>query len=150
MATTGSTIRSHMARRPRTIASTATLGQAHRLMRTHDIRHLPVLKRGKLVGIVSVRDLHLIETLQDVDPERVAVEDAMTPEPYTVSPNARLQEVVEKMAEHKWGSAVVVERGKVVGMFTTTDALRLLGSLLRPSRPGAAPTIRLARRSDPR
>jgi acetoin utilization protein AcuB len=48
---------------------------------------------------------------------------------YCVSPDAPLVEVAREMAEHKYGSAVVVEGPKVVGVFTTTDALRALVAL---------------------
>jgi acetoin utilization protein AcuB len=113
-----------------TIGHDQKLAQAHKLMRTHHIRHLPVLQAGKLVGVLSDRDLNLIETLRDVDPERVLVEEAMTPAVYTVSPKAALDEVVREMAHHKYGCAVVLDNDKVVGVFTTVDALRAFSDLL--------------------
>lgn len=57
----------YMTRQPWTIRKDAKMSQAHALMRAHRIRHLPVLEAGKLVGIVSDHDLHLIETLPDSD-----------------------------------------------------------------------------------
>ena len=110
---------------------TDTVAAAHKVMREHSIRHLPILDEDKLVGIVSIGDLHLIETLKDVDAEKVTVEDAMTTNPYTVSPDAELDEVVAEMAEHKYGSAVIVQNHKVVGVFTTVDAMRTLAELLK-------------------
>lgn len=106
------------------------LARAHEIMRTHHIRHLPVLDRGVLVGIVTDRDLRFIETLREVDPALVAVEEAMTPEPYFVAPSTPLRDVVAEMASHKYGCAVVMDRAKVVGMFTTTDALKALATVL--------------------
>lgn len=111
---------------PHTIEFDQPLTRAHELMRTHHIRHLPVMQNGKLLGLVSIRDLHLIETLRDVDPDEVPVEDAMAEEPYTVSPDEPLDAVAAIMADHKLGSAVVVEGGQVQGIFTTVDALRAL------------------------
>jgi len=108
-----------------------TIASAHQRMREHGIRHLPVVEGDRLVGIVSQGDLHLIETLPDVDAETVTVDDAMTPNPYTVSPDAALHEVVAEMAEHKYGSALVTQNGKVVGVFTTVDAMRALAELLQ-------------------
>ena len=108
----------------------ATMARAHQLMREHHVRHLPVLDGGVLVGVVSDRDLRFIETLRDVDDTRVAVEEAMTREPYFVAPDAPLAEVAAKMAEHKYGCAVVMDGQRVVGMFTTTDALRALAMVL--------------------
>ncbi len=132
------TIARHMTPSPATIQADRSLAEAHRLMRRHGIRHLPVLAGGALVGILSVRDLHLLETLRGVDPEKVAVDEAMTRSPYTVEPDAPVEKVAETLARHKWGSAVVVDAGKVVGMFTTTDALRLLARFLKNDRLRAA------------
>jgi acetoin utilization protein AcuB len=119
---------------PVAITSDRTLAEAHRLMREKGIRHLPVVDDGRLVGLVSQRDLYLLETLQGVNPDEERVEEAMTAEPYTVAPDAALEDVAHEMAEHKYGSAVVLERGAVVGLFTTVDALRALASVLRRSR----------------
>jgi acetoin utilization protein AcuB len=99
-------------------------------MRRQRIRHLPVLHGGKLVGLVSLRDLHLVETLPDVDPKLVSVEDAMSQDVYSVRPDASLRDVVREMARRKLGSAVVMSGRKVVGMFTTVDALRVLARTL--------------------
>jgi acetoin utilization protein AcuB len=121
---------------PHSIGREQTLAEAHRAMRTHLVRHLPVLSGGKLVGILSERDLHLVETLRDVNPAQVPVEEAMTADVFTVEPTASLEGIAREMAEHKYGSAVVMERGKVIGLFTTVDALRALASLLEGGRAG--------------
>lgn len=122
----------YMTRQPWTIRKGATMSQAHELMRAHRIRHLPVLEAGKLVGVVSDRDLHLIETLPGGDPDEVTVEDAMTEEVYAVRPDDPVDAVVERMADHKYGSAIVMnQRGIVEGIFTTTDALQVLADVLR-------------------
>lgn len=125
----------YMSTTPHTIGREQTLSTAHKIMREHRVRHLPVLEGGKLVGVISDRDLALIETLRDVDPSKVTVEDAMTQAPYTVSPDASLDEVVATMAEHRYGSAIILDNGNVVGVFTTVDALTALEDLLkaRPS-----------------
>ena len=106
------------------------MATAHRMMREHHFRHLPVLKGGKIVGVLSDRDLRLVETLHDVDPNQVRVEDAMTAKPYSVSPDAPLDEVVATMAEHKYGCAVVMQNDKLVGIFTTVDACRAFAEML--------------------
>jgi acetoin utilization protein AcuB len=124
------TIRRYMTTSPHTIGKSQTLAFAHKMMREHHFRHLPVLEGGTLVGMVSERDLHLIETLRDVNPEKVTIEDAMSQAPYSVSPDAPLDEVVAEMAEHKYGSAVVIDNGKVVGVFTTVDAMVAFAELL--------------------
>jgi acetoin utilization protein AcuB len=119
-----------MTRAPHTIGPDARLTEAHALMRALQVRHLPVVDRGKVVGLLSQRDLHFIETLRDVDPEIVQVAEAMTEELYTVQPGDDLAEVALEMAGRKYGSAVVVDRGKMVGLFTTTDALRALATFV--------------------
>ena len=124
------TIRDVMTESPHTIGKAQTLDKASHVMREQGIRHLPVLDGGELLGILSNRDVYLIETLQDVDPERVTVEEAMSAEPYAVAPDAPLRDVVAEMAEHKYGAAVVMEGRKVIGIFTTIDALRVLAGRL--------------------
>jgi acetoin utilization protein AcuB len=123
-------IQMFMTTSPHSIGKEQTLERAHEVMRAHRIRHLPVLEGGKLVGMVTERDLHLVETLRDVDPGKVTVEDAMATHVYAVEPDAGLDVVAETLAEHKYGSAVVIQNGKVVGIFTTNDACRALAELL--------------------
>ena len=122
---------------PRVVSSGHTLAQARQLMRERGIRHLPVVDQGRLVGIVSQRDLYLLETLKGIDPASETVREAMRQDPFTVSPDASLGEVARAMADRRYGSAVVVDRGVVVGLFTTVDALRALAGLL--GRAEAAP-----------
>ncbi len=123
------TVGDYTTRAAHTIAPHCTLEEAHRLMRELTVRHLPVLDGGKVVGIVSQRDLHLIETLRDVDPAKVEVGEAMTEDPFIVEPEALLTDVAHTMAERHLGAALVRSRGEVVGIFTTTDALRALAEL---------------------
>jgi acetoin utilization protein AcuB len=124
-------VRDYMTVTVHTIGRDQTLEQAHRLMRKFKIRHLPVLEGGKLVGIVSLRDLNLIETLRDVDPTEVSVEDAMTEDTYVVSPETSLREVAAEMEKRKLGSAVVMRAERIVGVLTTIDTLRALVDVLQ-------------------
>jgi acetoin utilization protein AcuB len=130
-------IRKYMTHAPLTIGQEQTLSVAHEVMRENRVRHLPVLEGGKLVGVLSQRDLHLIETLRDVDPAKTTVDEAMTGDVYVTGPDAGLDEVASQMAKHKYGSAVVVERGKVIGVFTTIDALNVLSDLVRKTKAAA-------------
>lgn len=124
------TIRRDMTTSPHSIGREQTLATAHAMMREHGFRHLPVLVGGKLVGLVTMRDLLLIETLRDVDANEVSVEDAMTSDVYAVSPDGPLDEVAAEMAERKYGCTVVMQNEHVVGVFTTVDACRALHDLL--------------------
>src|SRR5689334_16560356 len=96
-------IRKFMSERPQTIGQDQMLSTAHEIMQQHKVRHLPVLQGGKLVGVLSQRDLHLIETLRDVDPATTRVNEAMTADVYVTGPDAPLDEVATQMAEHKYG-----------------------------------------------
>ncbi len=122
-------IEKYMTASVHSVGRSQSLSKAHEMMRKFNVRHLPVLEGGKLVGLVTERDLHLIETLRDVDPDAVAVEEAMSPEVYAVNPRDSLAEVALTMADRKYGSAVVMDGLKVVGLFTTTDALRIVAEL---------------------
>ena len=124
------TIQKYMTTAPHTIGIDQPLSVAHRLMREHHVRHLPVLRGGQIVGLLSDRDLNLIESLQGVDPNQVTVDEGMTEQPYIVPPTAPLDEVAQTMADNKYGSAIVVQHEHVVGIFTAVDACRALAELL--------------------
>lgn len=121
----------YMTTSPYTIGRDQTLAHARDLFREYRIRHLPVLHGGKLVGLLSDRDVALIEALPDVDPHVVQVGDAMSDQVFVVAPHAGLDEVAAEMASRKYGSAVVVDNNKVVGVFTTVDGMAALNELLR-------------------
>lgn len=125
-----SSIGRFMTPNPHCIGRDQPLAVAHEKMRTLGFRHLPVLDGGKLVGIVSQRDLLFVETLRDVNPEEVTVDDAMSSDVYVVPPERAIGEVAARMVERKYGCAVVVDGGHVVGIFTTNDALRVLVSIV--------------------
>jgi CBS domain-containing protein len=115
-----------MTSQPVTVGRNESLATAHQLMRAHDCRHLPVLEHGELVGVVTQRDLYLLETIAGVDLRTDQVDDAMTTDAYSVNPDEPLDLVAAHMAKHRYGCAVVIERGRVIGIFTTTDALHVL------------------------
>jgi acetoin utilization protein AcuB len=125
----------HMSVCTQSIERDQSLGAADELMRRYRIHHLPVLDHGVLVGVVTDRDLRFFESLRDVDTAHLRVEDAMTKEPFFVAPDASVREVAKQMSEHKLGSAVVMDGSNVVGIFTTTDALRALVSVLDDAQP---------------
>jgi acetoin utilization protein AcuB len=123
-------IQKYMTTAPHSIGDDQPLTRAHAAMSEFKIRHLPVLRGGHLVGLVTERDLALIETLKDVDATTLSVADAMSTEVYAVHPESPLDEVASEMASKKYGSAVVLQNGKVVGIVTTVDLCRALAELL--------------------
>jgi acetoin utilization protein AcuB len=116
---------------PHTIGEDQTLSRAVHVMSEFHIRHLPVLSGGKLVGMLTERDIAMVETLQGVDPNVVTVAEAMNREVYAVSPDALLDEVVTEMASRRYGAAVIVENNHVVGVLTTVDVCSALAALLK-------------------
>jgi len=124
------TIQKYMTTTPHTIGAEQSLVKAEKMMGEFHIRHLPVLKGGKLVGILSDRDVHLVESFRDVDPEKVLVDEAFTPEPYITSPDASLADVCAEMVQHKYGCVLVCDNQKLVGIFTWVDALKAFDELL--------------------
>lgn len=122
---------------PHTIGADIPLRKAMEMMREFRIRHLPVQAGGELVGVLTDRDIRLARTFQGS--ESMRVDDVMTPDPYVVAPDADLDAVALNMAEHKYGCAIIRQsNGKVVGIFTDTDALRVLGEMLRGNYKSAA------------
>jgi acetoin utilization protein AcuB len=129
-----SAIAKYMSAGPHTIGREQSLAAAKQLMHKSHVRHLPVLHGGKLVGVISERELDVIGALPGST--QLSVEDAMVPDVYVTSEDAELATVVADMARLKLGSAIVVKGDDVVGVFTAVDGLRALAELLR-SRPAA-------------
>jgi acetoin utilization protein AcuB len=116
---------------PQTIHADATLFDALATMRRHGIRHLPVMDKGLLVGVLSERDIAFAERFLEARSAPVAA--VMTRDPYVTVPYAPLAEVAEAMARYKYGAAIVLDHGNVVGIFTTVDALRALSAPRAPA-----------------
>src|SRR5688572_29304135 len=112
----------YMTREPYSVQSTETLARVRHLMLVHSIRHLPVIDGGRLVGMVSDRDLVAIEGVPGVDLEHVEVARVMD-KPVLVWGETPLDEVSELMTKRK-ADCVVVQGGHgVEGIFTANDAL---------------------------
>lgn len=124
------TLGKYMSTAPHTVGAEVTLDRASKMMNELRVRHLPVLAGGKLIGILTDRDIQMVETFKDVDPAQVKVEDAFTPDPYITNPDAKLDEVCDTMASHKYSSVLVVDNQKLVGIFTWVDALHAMKELL--------------------
>ena len=117
-----------MTRKPMTVGADQRLDVALSLMRAYDVRHLPVLDEGRLVELLSNRDI--------ADRSHFAlmahVREQMSPGPYTVTPGTSLEEVADMFASCKFEAAVVTDGlGAVLGVFTTVDLARALLQTLR-------------------
>jgi len=126
---------------PFSIDIEAPLAEAHAFLRSRQIRHLPVTREGALAGVLTDRDIKLaLGPDLGSPPEReLAVRDVYQPESYVVDAGERLEDVASTMAERHVGSALVTRAGKLVGIFTTTDACRALARLIREQHPDAPP-----------
>ena len=121
----------YMSMSPCIVAPESTVAAALELMRRRGIRHLPVVRDGAMLGIVSDRDLSACRAVPDFDPDLMKVEEIMEKDVLVISPWDTIADVAERMIERRAGSAIVVERGRILGIFTTMDALRSLSDILR-------------------
>lgn len=125
------TISKCMSPSPHTIGEDIKLNEAIHRMHEFHIRHLPVLRGGKLVGILSDRDVKLALSVHPQATD-LKVGDVMTEDVYAVSPNTPLDEATEEMFRNKYGCSVVQEaNGKTIGVFTANDAVKVLTAVLR-------------------
>ncbi len=125
-------IKSVMTPFPYSIAMDARIEDAQAMMAEHDIRHLPVKESGKIVSVISDRDIRLtLQSGSQRDKDSLRVRDVCVHETYIVELNERLDSVLLHMARYHIGSALVVKNGKLAGIFTTTDACRCYGEYLR-------------------
>jgi acetoin utilization protein AcuB len=122
-----------------TIDEDDSMQRATKLMKEKSIRMLPVLKKGKLVGVVTDRDLKRSSasdaTTLDVHEllylvSQIKVKDIMTEDPITVLPNFTVEETAELLLNHKIsGVPVMDQKGDLVGIITQADVFRVLISL---------------------
>ena len=129
-----------------TVDENDSMQDAMKLLKEHDIRMLPVMKKGKLVGIVTDRDLKRASASDATTLEihellylltRIKVKNIMTKEVITVPPDFTVEETALVLQENKISGAPVVDsRGKVVGTITQTDLFRVLISLTGVAKGG--------------
>lgn len=124
-----------MTRNPTTISSTDSIRVAVNRMQEKKCRRLPVVDNGKLVGIVSDRDLRRATNSPLVLRERwyddfmldhIPVRACMTENPMTVTPQTSLVEAAKIIRERKFGGLPVLDGDKLVGIITETDLLNYL------------------------
>lgn len=117
-----------------TIEIREPLEKAQTLMQQHHIRHLPVTKKGKLVGILSLTDLMRLsfsDNFGDIESDAdvaifrmLGIRHVMKSNPETITPAHSVREAAEILANREFHALPVVEGDSVVGMVTTTDLIR--------------------------
>lgn len=119
---------------PATVGPKDSLRKVMSLLRRRDIRSVPVIENGKLIGIVTDRDVRQVATayrlFRDEDEirrytENLTVTAAMTADPMTIAPDAPLVEAAKILETYRISSMPVVDDGRLVGMLTVTDVLRV-------------------------
>jgi len=115
---------------PHVVSPDAPLPQAQALMLEHGFHHVPVMRGDELVGILSDRDIALVQCVSRRGADEFFVADVVMRNPYVVAPDAPLTKVAREMVDRRIGSAVVVDGKRVAGVFTVTDALEALVEVL--------------------
>lgn len=126
---------------PVTVEDTATMVECIHLLKEKKIRRLPVMHKGKIAGVVSERMLKEFTPSKATSLDtwevhyllaRTPVTAAMNPKPHTVRPDTEITEAAQLLHDRKLNGVLVVdERGDLVGIFTTTNALEALIAFAR-------------------
>ncbi|MGH8671227.1 MAG: CBS domain-containing protein [Burkholderiales bacterium] len=126
-------VKSVMTAFPYSVEIGESVEKAVELMQQHAIRHLPVTEQGKLVGVISDRDIKMAlnPNLNPRAENSPRVRDVCVLHAYIIELSEPLHNVLLHMAKTHIGSALVVRKGKLVGIFTASDACRCYGEHLR-------------------
>jgi acetoin utilization protein AcuB len=122
-------VQDHMSRKVVTIGPQASVDDARKLLRRHRIRQLPVLRNGRLSGIVTDRDLRSTGTRS----RKVA--DIMTAKPFVISPLASVDEAARLLRMYKIGALPVVDGKTLAGIITGSDVLEAFVELSGVAEP---------------
>jgi len=117
---------------PYFVEANDSVSKIEQMMDEHGIRHLPVQEKGKLIGIVSERDLHhLVNRMASTEAKLNShARDIMITDPYVAAFNTPLNEVVAQMALRHVGSVIVLRRGKLAGILSSIDVCRIFAEYL--------------------
>ena len=148
-------VKNRMSTDPVSVAPEDSLATAARLTREHHVRHLPVVRGGELVGIVSDRDIRsaMPSPLEVADPtragvlERTPVEKIMTREVLTAGPLDSVEDAAKQLCRRRIGALPVVDaHGRLLGMITETDVLTAFAEVLSAGGPSSRLEVSLADR----
>jgi CBS domain-containing protein len=122
-------VRECMSHLPAEVDRRDPLSEAVRHMREQHCHHMPVMDGPRLFGILSREDLHEVALRDSSSTVELVVGDVCTGDPLTVEPMTPIVAVAHAMIERQVSSALVTDGGVLVGIFTNTDALRLIAEL---------------------
>ncbi len=129
-----------------TVGPEVTLEEAYKLLLEKGIRHLPVVAEGRLLGIITDRDIRLATSHLNPEgpcPGCARVEEVMTKEVVTAHPLDPVEEAARVMRHRKIGSLPVLEDGEIVGIVTGIDLLDALLRLTGVTEPSGRLEVRL-------
>jgi CBS domain-containing protein len=139
-------VRHAMTAAPQTVSAHLNASDAAGMMKTEDVGALPVVEEGRLVGLVTDRDLVLRVLAERRDPLQVEVGQIMTRSLVTVTPDMRLSQARELMDEHKVRRLPVMKAEELVGIVSLGDlawadaSTREMGETLRAVSESASTT----------
>jgi CBS domain-containing protein len=114
-----------MTTNPVTVGPDATLGEVATLMRQEDCGSIPVVEDGRLVGIVTDRDIVVRAIAAGKDPKASRVSEIMSADPVTVKPDDKVTDAERQMRERQIRRLPVVDDGKLVGIIVTAQIARV-------------------------
>ena len=123
-----------MTRQLITVSTETSLQEVHRITGEHSIRHLPVLRKGKLAGIISRTDLERVSFMNDPNSANVVeamlpllnAENLMTRSPVTLTADQTVRDAAEIFKDGKIHALPVIEAERIAGIITTTDLIKLM------------------------
>ena len=129
-------VRDLMTRDPIVVEGGMSLYDAYALMFENEIRRLPVVNRGRIVGIITLSDIQRAvptafgawETATGLQVTTLTVADVMSPDPITVAPEDTIQEAAAQMLENQVSGLPVIQDDRVAGIVTESDIFRLVVS----------------------
>ncbi len=120
---------------PVTATEEQSIDELRQMMHDCGVRHLPIVRDGKVVGVVSDRDVRVAQGLGTEHRFQVRAADIMATDPVMVPASMPLDRVAFTMSDRKIGSVIVNEDdGGFLGIFTVTDALNALIEISRAGR----------------
>lgn len=114
----------------KTIDGKKNLKEAVSCMEIEGVRHLPVTLDGEVIGILSERDIKSALGLIGIDPVKTLIVDICKDAVYSVDPDTHLDIVADTMAQKHYGSAVVMQNNKLVGIITMVDICKALSFII--------------------
>jgi CBS domain-containing protein len=115
------TVRDAMTSNPRTTSSSQSLADAAQIMKSEDVGSVPVVDEGRLVGVLTDRDIAIRAVAEGADARTTNVGDIASRDLVTIEPEQDLDEALTLMARNRVRRLLVVERGQLVGILAQAD-----------------------------